>query len=57
VLLATGIPIEYAHGSIRISMGRDTTSEDIDYMIEVIPKVIQKIRKMSTVKIGGGKNE
>jgi len=57
VLLSTGIPIEYAHGSIRISMGRDTTSEDIDYMIEVIPKVIQKIRKMSTVKIGGGKNE
>lgn len=57
VLLSTGIPIEYAHGSIRISMGRDTNSEDIDYMIEVIPKVIQKIRKMSTVKIGGGKNE
>jgi cysteine desulfurase len=57
VLIATGIPIEYAHGSIRISMGRDTTSEDIDYMIEVIPEVIQKIRKMSTVKSGGGKNE
>jgi len=57
VLLSTGIPVEQAHGSIRISMGRDTTSEDIDYMIRVLPKVIQKIRKMSTVKIGGEKNE
>lgn len=50
VLLAIDIPIEYAHGSIRISMGRNTTSEDIDYMLEVLPKVIQKIRKMSTMK-------
>ena len=50
VLLATDIPIECAHGSIRISMGRDTTSEDIDYMLEVLPGVIQKIRKMSTMK-------
>lgn len=56
VLLATGIPIEYAHGSIRISMGRETTEEDVDYMIEVLPGIIKKIRSMSTVSmanIGG----
>ena len=51
VLLATGIPIEYAHGSIRISMGRDTTEEDIDYIINVLPGIIKKIRGMSTVSI------
>ncbi len=52
VLLATGIPIENAHGSIRISMGRETSEGDIDYMIEVFPKIIQKIRGMSTVSMG-----
>lgn len=57
VLLAIGIPIENAHGSIRISMGRDTTSEDVDYMIEVLPKVIKRIRGMSTMKTEGGKHE
>jgi len=57
VLLATDIPIECAHGSIRISMGRDTTSEDIDYMIEVLPRVIKKIRGMSTMKTEGGRHE
>ncbi len=52
VLLATGMPIEYAHGSIRISMGRDTNEEDIDYMVEVMPGIIKKIRSMSTVNVG-----
>jgi cysteine desulfurase len=57
VLMAIGIPIEYAHGSIRISMGRDTTEEDIDYMIGVLPGIIKRIRSMSTVEAGGIKNE
>src|SRR6056297_2593493 len=57
VLLATDIPIECAHGSIRISMGRDTTSENIDYMIEVLPRVIKRIRGMSTMKTEGGRHE
>jgi cysteine desulfurase len=58
VLLATGIPIENAHGSIRISMGRETSEEDIDYMLYVLPGVIKKIRSMSTVSMGsiGGVN-
>lgn len=56
VLVAIGIPIEYAHGSIRISMGRNTTLEDIDYMIEVMPGIIKRIRNMSTVEVGGKRN-
>jgi cysteine desulfurase len=49
VLLATGASAEYAHGSIRISLGRDNTHDDIQYVLNVLPKVIKKIRNMSTV--------
>jgi cysteine desulfurase len=48
VLLATGISAELAHGSIRISMGRATTMAEIHYVLDVLPKVIDKVRKMST---------
>jgi cysteine desulfurase len=48
VLLATGISAELAHGSIRISMGRSTTMTEIRYVLDVLPKVIDKVRKMST---------
>jgi cysteine desulfurase len=52
VLIATGVPAEQAHGSIRISMGRDNTEEDIDYTVGKLAFVIDKIRKMSTVGKG-----
>ena len=52
VLLAAGLPTEYAHGSIRISMGRDTSIDDVEYLIETLPRVINKIRDMSTVYAG-----
>ena len=55
VLLATGISAERAHGSIRISMGRDNTIKDVEYVIEKLPKVISRIRGMSTVHKEGGK--
>lgn len=48
VLLATGISAELAHGSVRISMGRSTSHSDIAYFLDVLPKVIDKVRKMST---------
>ncbi|MBL7158465.1 MAG: cysteine desulfurase [Candidatus Omnitrophica bacterium] len=48
VLLATGIAAEEAHGSIRISMGRGTTAGDIKYVLKILPKVIAKVRGMST---------
>jgi cysteine desulfurase len=49
VLLATGVGPELAHGSIRFSLGRETTEEEIDYVLAVLPGVIERVRKMSTV--------
>ncbi len=49
VLLATGISAELAHGSVRISMGRETRFSEIEYVLDVLPNVIDKVRKMSTV--------
>jgi cysteine desulfurase len=54
VLLATGVNAEHAHGSIRISMGRESTIEEVDYLLEVLPRTIKKIRNMSTAYIKGG---
>lgn len=53
VLLATGSSAERAHGSIRISMGRETTMEEIEYVLDVLPGVISRIRSMSTAYIKG----
>lgn len=55
VLLATGLGAELAHGSIRFSLGRENTEEDIDYVLEKLPGIIKRIRSMSTVYKGGKK--
>jgi len=47
VLLAIGVPHEKAHGSIRLSISHDTTDEDIDYIIETMPGIIERLREMS----------
>jgi cysteine desulfurase len=47
VLLAIGLPHEMAHGSLRLSLGDLTKDEDIDYVLEVLPKIVQKLRDMS----------
>ena len=47
VLLACGLKREKIHGSVRFSLGRWTTEEEIDYVLEVLPKVIEKLRKIS----------
>ena len=47
VLLAMGVPPEVAHGSIRFSLSRYTTDAEIDKVIEVLPQVITKLRKVS----------
>ena len=47
VLLAMGIPHEKAHGSLRLSISHETTDDDIDYIIETVPGVVQKLRDMS----------
>ena len=46
-LLATGLKPEEVHGSIRFSLGRYTTEEEIDYVLETLPKVIKDLRKIS----------
>jgi len=49
VILATGLPAECAHSSIRISLGRENTTEDVEYVIDKLPRVIGKLRDMSTM--------
>jgi cysteine desulfurase len=49
VLLAMGIPAELAHGSLRISLGRDNTELDVDYFLDVFPPVVSRLREMSPV--------
>jgi len=47
VLLVMGIPQEEAHGSIRFSLGRNTTEEEINYVLEKLPKIISDLRNLS----------
>lgn len=47
VLLAIGVPHEIAHGSIRFSVSEDTTIEEVDYVLEEMPKIITGLRNMS----------
>lgn len=49
VLLSIGCPPEIAHGSIRASLGRFTTEEDVDYFIETLPPIVERLRAMSPV--------
>ena len=47
VLLAIGLPHEIAHGSLRLTLGSSTTEEDIDYVLQVLPGIVQRLRDMS----------
>ncbi|MCS7180716.1 MAG: cysteine desulfurase NifS [bacterium] len=47
VLLACGIPHEIAHGSLRFSLGKYNKEEDIDKVLEVLPRIVEKLRKIS----------
>lgn len=49
VLMATGVGPELAHGSIRFSLGRYTSEEEVDCVIEKLPPIIKRLRRMSTV--------
>ncbi len=49
VLLAIGLPHEVAHGSLRLSLSEENTSEDVDYILEVLPQVVEELRAMSPV--------
>jgi cysteine desulfurase len=52
VLLATGVSAGLAHGSIRFSLGRFNTKEEVEILLDKLPGIIERIRKMSTVKPG-----
>ncbi|WP_027635036.1 cysteine desulfurase NifS [Clostridium butyricum] len=47
VLLAIGLPHELAHGSLRLTLGAGSTEEDVDYVLEVTPPIIERLRNMS----------
>lgn len=47
VLIATGVPHEKAHGSLRLSLSKDNNDEDVDYILENVPKIVEKLRNMS----------
>lgn len=47
VLLATGVPHEEAHGTLRLSISADTKEEDIDFIIETVPPIVKRLREMS----------
>jgi cysteine desulfurase len=49
VLMATGVGPELAHGSIRFSLGRGTSEDDVDYVLEKLSPIIKRLRRMSTV--------
>ncbi len=50
VLLATGLKHEEAHGSLRISLGRQTAEKDIDYLLKILPGIIKQLRAISPFK-------
>ncbi|MDX2042934.1 MAG: cysteine desulfurase NifS [Acidobacteriota bacterium] len=47
VLMAIGLPRDNGYGSLRFSFGKDNTREDVDYVLETLPAVVEKLRKLS----------
>jgi cysteine desulfurase len=61
VLSACGIPAEVAQGSLLFSFGLENKPEDVDYVLEVLPPIVQRLREMSPLydkflKSGGDQN-
>ncbi len=53
VLLAIGLPHEIAHGSLRLTLGDANTEADVDFVLEVLLKVVSRLREMSPLYKGG----
>ncbi|MHC1584908.1 MAG: cysteine desulfurase NifS [Candidatus Syntropharchaeia archaeon] len=49
VLLAIGRTPEEAHGSLRITLGRENTNEEVDYFLEILPEIVKNLRKISAL--------
>lgn len=50
VLMAMGIPPEVAHGSLRLSLGRGSTDEDVDAVVEVLPPIVDRLRSLAPTR-------
>jgi cysteine desulfurase len=57
VLLATGLPVEISHGSLRLTLGDANREGDVDFVLDILPKVVQKLRDMSPLYQKSGKDE
>ena len=55
VLLATGLPVEISHGSLRLTLGDANTEEEVNIVLEVLPKIVKKLRDMSPLSHNNGK--
>jgi cysteine desulfurase len=55
VLLATGLPVEISHGSLRLTLGDTNTEEEVDIVLETLPKIVKKLRDMSPLSRNNGK--
>jgi cysteine desulfurase len=46
-----GVPLDWAMGSVRTTLGRENTDEDIDYVLAVLPPLVERIRKLSPAAV------
>ncbi len=53
VLLAMGIPTELAHGSLRLTLGKENTQEDVDSITQALPGIIEQLRSLSPLPVAG----
>jgi cysteine desulfurase len=53
VILSLGLGAEEAHGSMRLSLGRENTDEEVDYFLDVFPPIVDKLRQMSPLYVKG----
>ena len=51
VIRALGCPYEVAHGSLRLTLGKDTSKEDLKYLMKQLPVIVKKLRQVSPVKV------
>jgi len=51
VLMALGLKEELAHGSLRLTLGRKTTKKDLDYVLKILPKIVNDLRKISVINL------
>jgi len=54
VLIAMGLSHELSHGSVRFSLGRSNTAEEVDFLIEAMPPIVERMRSMSPLWAGAG---